>query len=221
MFVWPRAVIAASLMLLATSAAPMSADQTNPRGGQSRPRQASSGDRFFEATNIRLADVEHPKATGGIIALYPRAVDARTLAIPGGEPSEYLHLTLVYFGDDVSDIAESKLPQVLDDLTTARPHPIEAQVFGHGTLNPNDKNVHTAVVYLVGDSPDLIPLRQRVLESSEQLFPVPAQHEPWVPHITADYGPSDAVLTYTGPVVFDRIGLSSAGHTTYLTLGDC
>lgn len=220
MFAWPSAVIAASLMLLATSGVPMSADQSNPVGGQSRPQQAPPGDWFFEAKNIRLADVEEPKAAGGIIALYPRAVDAQALAIPGGEPSEYLHLTLVYFGDNVSDLADSKLPQVLDDLTAARPRPIEAQVFGHAIFNPNDKNLHTAVVYLIGDSPDLVPLRQQVLEASEQLFPVPAQHEPWVPHITADYGPSDAVLTYTGPVVFDRIGLSSGDHTRYLTLGD-
>lgn len=205
-------------MLLAASGAPMSAGQTKPFGGQSRPQLAPSREWLAEAKNIRLADVEQPLTTGGIIALYPRAVDAQMLAIPGSELSDYLHLTLVYLGDDVSDVADSTLSQVLDDLTAAYSRPVEANVFGHAIFNPNEKDSHTAVVYLIGDSPDLAPLRQRALESSEKRFPVPAQHEPWIPHITAGYGPSDAALTYTGPVVFDRIGLSSAGHTTYVTL---
>jgi hypothetical protein len=58
------------------------------------------------------------------------------------------------------------------------------------------------------------------MEAFERRFPLPAQHEPWIPHVTAGYGPSDTILTYTGPIVFDRIGLSWAGHTTFLALGD-
>jgi hypothetical protein len=39
-----------------------------------------------------------------------------------------------------------------------------------------------------------------------------------VAHITATYGRSDQVLSYTGPVVFDRIGLIWNGRTTYFPL---
>jgi hypothetical protein len=198
MFVW-RAVIAACLMLLATSAAPISVHQAHT------------------VKNIMLADAGRPTTTGGIIALYPRAVDAQAMAIPGGEPFADLHVTLVYFGDDVGGLADNELPQLLHDLAAAQTHPIEADVFGHAVFNPQ---FDAAVVYLVGDSPELAPFRQQVLESSEQRLPLPAQHEPWIPHITEGYWPSDTVLTYTGPVVFDRIGLSWAGHTTYFVLGD-
>jgi hypothetical protein len=125
-------------MLLAASAVPMSADLP--------PRMS------VEAQNIRLADSGQPRTTGGIIALYPRAVDAQTLAVLGGEPPEYLHLTLVDFGDDVSGRADNELRRVLDRLTAAHPHPIEAQVFGRATLNLNGEEPDTAVVYLVGDS---------------------------------------------------------------------
>ena len=44
-------------------------------------------------------------------------------------------------------------------------------MFGHAIFNPNEKDSHTAVVYLIGDSPDLAPLRQRALYSSEKLSP--------------------------------------------------
>ena len=205
MLVRPLTVFAACLILLAASAVPMSTDLP--------PKM------FVEAQSIRLADSGQPRTTGGIIALYPRAVDAQKLAVPGGEPPEYLHLTLVDFGDDVSGRADNELRRVLDHLTAAHPHPIEAQVFGRATLNLNGEEPDTATVYLVGDSPELVPLRQQVLKASEQLFPLPAQHEPWVSHITAGYLPSDSVLTDTGPVVFDRIGLSWAGQTSYFALG--
>jgi len=51
------------------------------------------------APRIRLADVEQARATGGLIALYPRVVDAQTLAIPAGEPQQDLHLSLAVYGD--------------------------------------------------------------------------------------------------------------------------
>jgi hypothetical protein len=46
------------------------------------------------------------------------------------------------------------------------------------------------------------------------VYPVPPQHDPWIPHVTAKYGVLDGALTFTGPVVFDRIRLRWAGHTT-------
>jgi hypothetical protein len=220
MFVWPRVAVAACLILVATGTLPISVAPANNLGVQSGTRQTLPGDRLFEAQNIRLADAGQSEATGGIIALYPRAVDAEALAIPCGEPRDDLHVTLVYVGDDVSGPGGSELERVLDDFTAAHPNPISAQVFGHAVFNPNptDEELHSAVVYLVGDSPDLAPLRQQVMKSVERLFPLPAQHEPWIPHVTAGDGASDTILTYTGPIVFDRIGLSRAGHTTFFDL---
>ncbi len=205
------AVIAACLMLAVTSTASTLAEAIT--------WEAAPGDWFVGVPHIRLADAEQARANGGLIALYPRVVDAQTLAVRAGEPQQDLHLTLAEYGDDVRGLDDGDLPGRLEELAAANTHPIEAQVFGHGIFNPNEEASDTAVVYLVGDSPDLAPLRDRVLEFCKKLFRPPTQHEPWVPHITAAYGPSDRILTYAGPVVFDRIGLSWAGHITFFPLG--
>ncbi|OBF63039.1 hypothetical protein A5753_13495 [Mycobacterium sp. 852002-51971_SCH5477799-a] len=168
---------------------------------------------------MRLIDAEQEQAmaTGGLIALYPRADDGPLLAIPGGEPLQDLHLSLVDFGIDVRGLSDVGLKQRLDALKTAT-HPIRAHVFGHAVLNPDRGAANAAAVYLVGDSPDLESLRRQVLQFSEQQSQLPAQHQPWLAHVTASYGLSDMLLTYTGPIVFDRIGLSWAGHITYFAL---
>jgi hypothetical protein len=211
MLVPRRAVIAACSMLAATTTASELIDAVT--------RKTAPQERFIGAPSIRLADAEQARATGGLVALYPRVVDAQTLAVFSGELQEDLHLSLVEYGDDVRGLDDGDLRRRLADLTAANTHPIEAQVFGHGIFNPNEGASDAAVVYLVGDSPDLAPLRRRVLEFSKPLVGQSASHEPWMPHITAAYGPSDTILTYTGPVVFDRIGLSWAGHITFFPLG--
>jgi hypothetical protein len=204
MFIWRVAIAVTCLLFSATTWAPMSGYRDNRVSG---------------AHVLRLADAEQARAAGGLIALYPRAVDAQTLAIPGGEALEDLHLSLVDFGQDVRGFSDAELRRRLEALMAGPTHPIEAQVFGHAVLNPDHGPSGAAVVYLVGDSTDLASLRSRILQFSEQLSPPPIRHEPWLAHITASYGLSDVFLTYTGPVVFDRIGLSWAGHITYFPLG--
>src|SRR5689334_3392493 len=212
------AAVTACVMLWAPTLVPMSTQLANTRHQQPHAQQVSRGEMFFDAKNIQMVDAEQAKATGGLIALYPRAVDAQTLAIPGGEPLEDLHLSLVDFGMDVRGFSDVELKQQLDALKAAPPHPIEAQVFGHAVLNPDSGASGAAVVYLVGDSTGLASLRRQVLQFSEQLFRLPTQHEPWLAHITASYGLSGSLLTYAGPVIFDRIGLSWAGDITYFAI---
>jgi 2'-5' RNA ligase len=164
------------------------------------------------------ADVEQAKATGGIVALYPSDIDAHGLAIPGGAPPEELHLTLVNYGEDVRGLNDVELRRRLDDLVADHREPIEARVFGHAVFNPNDEQRGPSTVYIVGDSSDLDLLRQQVLSFSQEVFQPLVQLEPWIPHVTAGYGALETELKYTGPVRFDRIGLSWAGSMTYWQL---
>jgi 2'-5' RNA ligase len=167
---------------------------------------------------VARADVEQAKAMAGIVALYPSDADAHALAIAGGTPPGELHLTLVDYGQDVRGVMDAELRQRLSEMVAGNAAPIKAQVFGHAVFNPKDAQRGPSTVYIVGDSPELAWLRQEVLAFSQALFQLPAQHEPWVPHVTAAYSALDTELTYTGIVLFDRIGLSWAGSTTYWPL---
>jgi hypothetical protein len=160
-----------------------------------------------------------PAFAGCIVALYPRAADAVAMAIPGGEPVGDLHLTLLNVGIDGSPGADADIPGLLGDVAVAAGQPIEAEVFGHAVINPDSAQFRPSLAYLVGDSPGLVPIRQQVTAAAARLYRLPSQHEPWLPHITALYGSAEAVLSFTGPVVFDRLALKCDQQVTFFPLG--
>ena len=181
----------------------------------------------------RQADAEQAKQTGGMIALYPRTMDAEQMAVPGGEPPEDLHCTLVYFGDDVSDLHPADLPNALYQLADVT-SVISAWVFGHANFNPSDNQ---AAVYIVNADNDGDPdsdgqgsstaqnqfneltyVQEQATSLAAQLVGIPPQHQPFIPHITASYYASADSLQFTGQIQFDKIGLSWQGHTQYFPL---
>lgn len=165
--------------------------------------------------NLRFADAEQAKSTGGMVALFPRIDDALQMQVPGGEDVSELHVTLCYLGEDVSDMDPGQLSiglsQIADSYTS-----IEARVMGHATFNgdggPNG-DMDPCAVYLVSDAPELDQLHKDVLDLCQQEFQVPTQHAPYIPHITAGYGLDANRLTFHGPVTFDRIGMRFAGQS--------
>jgi hypothetical protein len=113
-----------------------------------------------------------------------------------------------------------------DQASAAQRGPLEANIFSFAVFNPNgDGGFDPATVYLLdgtGDRPAVDNLQGDVCwrikdELGELLFP--DQHYPFVPHITAGYNVPIDMLTYTGPVVFDRLRVTLAGQTTEYPLG--
>lgn len=156
----------------------------------------------------RSADAEQAKATGGMVALYPRVADAQKLVVPGGEPLEDLHCTVIYLGEDVRGQDPTEL---IDQLhyVSGNYGPIEAKIFGSAIFNSSGPD--PCVVYLVGNSPHLTPLYTDLKRVAVERYPGAAeQHEPYLPHITAAYG-AGVGMSYEGPVLFDRIGLRWPG----------
>lgn len=164
---------------------------------------------FDEDAKIRkFADAEQSKETGGMIALFPRVADAQQLVVPGGEPLEDLHCTVIFLGSDVQGQDPTEL---IDQLhyVVGNFGPIEAKIFGSAIFNSTGED--PCVVYLVGQSPDLTPLFTGLKQFVAERYPGAAeQHDPYLPHITAAYG-QGVGMSYEGPVVFDRLGLRWPG----------
>lgn len=156
---------------------------------------------------IKTGDAEQAKSTGGMIALIP--TQPEQLAVPGGEPVEDLHLTITYFGEDVTGLENVEILSFLDDLST-RIGVLDAKVFAFALFNPTGED--PCSVYLVGNNPVLSELYRECKDFAMDRFPGAAeQHDPWFPHITAGYGTGIAP-TYQGPVTFDRLSLHWAGE---------
>lgn len=165
-------------------------------------------------TRMRFADAEQAKATGAMIALIPRRDYANQLVVPGGEPVQDLHCTLVSFGESISpdNFPTEELAngcEQLADLCGAIP----ASVFGHGLFNPQTHD--PCGVYLLNDvdnSNRLADIQHEAVGLSRTLVNLPDQHTPWHAHITASYGNPGQIGAFTGDIVFDRLVLSVAGH---------
>jgi 2'-5' RNA ligase len=159
----------------------------------------------------RMADEQ----TGGMIALIPRESDAAALAVSRGEKPEEMHLTLTYLGSDVTGMdsrQRNAIAAAAAGVAVMLP-PVETRVFGHATFAPGEPK--ECAVYLVGDSTVLGPLRAELAQ-----FGGDDQHEPFMPHITAGYGVKQSKLTFTGPVVFDRLRVALAGDHYDFPLGE-
>jgi hypothetical protein len=165
----------------------------------------------------RMAE-ESTGHTGGMIALMPRDEDAAALAVAKGDPPEQMHLTLVYLGDDVTEMdtrLRNAIAAAAANVAVGLP-PVATRVFGHATLNPDGHaDRDPCAVYLVGDSDLLGPVRRELagLAAAEQ-------HEPFLAHVTAGYGVDQRKLTFTGPVVFDRLRVALGEEFYDFPLGE-
>ncbi len=169
-----------------------------------------------------MADQE--EHTGGMVAYLPAAEHAQEMTLAGGEPIEELHVTIAYLGDDVTGWSPEARRAVIDAVVgvTAGQPPVEARAFGHTTFNPDggpNGDREPCAVYMIGDSPDLVPVRNRIMyELEDAIGDLPEQHAPYVPHLTAGYGKTAADLSYTGPVTLDRVLIAFAGEHTVIPL---
>lgn len=165
--------------------------------------------------------------TAGMIALVPTVEDAERLAVQGGDDPDALHLTLVYLGDDVTDWDDNQVDQLtadLDSATTALGGPLSARVMGHALFNPDggpDGDMDPAAVYLVGDTSEVGPLRDSVLELlARHELPVAEQHTPFLPHVTGGYKLDTSVLSEPGPVTFDRLRIALGDQEIDVPIGE-
>jgi len=147
-----------------------------------------------------------------MIALWPDAESKRRLAIPGGEPADDLHCTLIFLGEDVSGLSSLGAQAVLDDIAMWTSH-FPARAFAHATFNPDEFQGHDpCAVYLIGNAPGLQDLQRELSVEIGARYDISDQHTPWIPHVTAGYGFTAQDLSFVGDIVFDRIAVSWMGE---------
>lgn len=163
--------------------------------------------------------------SGAMIALLPDAESAAKLAVPGGDDTSELHITLAYLGDDAMVFAEPQrdiIRAVMSQVATGYNGGIDAKVSGSGTLGP------TARVYLVGDSDRLHFLHEDVwmgldIIGGKLVSEAPLERLPWIAHLTAKMDESDITpedLKFRGEVHFDRIRVAFGTDYTDFSLRD-
>lgn len=194
-------------------------------------RQSASGGPV-EGNGMDLtAGADGSHTSGGMIALIPTEADAARMAVDGGEPADELHLTLFFLGEGADWDGEARADLVSRVSYAARLlQPVQARAFGAAQWNPDGDE--PAWVWNVGHGQGYEGTRlhdahyeaQYALEDRITGPDIPAQHEPWSPHICARYTSDnvmDALSEKTGPVTFDRIRVTFAGdrHDFQLSAG--
>ncbi|PWI06521.1 hypothetical protein DIZ27_32795 [Streptomyces sp. NWU339] len=179
---------------------------------------------------VTAADDEHRR--GGMIALLPTAEDAERLALEGGEPADELHCTLVFLGDQGADWTpeqRAELVSLVRDAARNLTGPIRARAFGVNHWNPSSDK--PAWVWAVGDDTehdgpalhDAAVLAYQALEDTHERPEIPAQHSPWVAHVTATYDtdtwPLEPMSERVGPITFDCVRLAFGGEHFDIPLG--
>lgn len=168
-----------------------------------------------------LAASANPVAhTGAMVALVPSEADLDRLAVAGGEPLEELHLTLAYLGE-AALIDEEMRQKIIEACTGYFSSPVITEAFSVNVFNPHNPEMETAQVLGIKGE-DLVGPRGNVMSALRGMFSLPAQHEPWIPHVTLEY--SDDVKKSTkhvdklGPITFDTLRFAFGGEVTDIPL---
>lgn len=158
--------------------------------------------------------------TGAMIALVPTADDLEGLALPGGEPADQLHCTLLFLGEaDMWSPAERAAMVDVCRQLAAVSDVVEAEAFAVSLFNPAGDE--PCVVFSLSGS-ELADLYDAVAAEVE---PGVDQHQPWQPHITVAYTDELEMMLgecrdRCGPVVFDRLRVAFGDDVTDIPLGE-
>jgi hypothetical protein len=162
-----------------------------------------------------MADDEQ---TGGMIALIPDTPGQFT--VPGGDPAAEIHCTLVFLGNDVTDLDEATVEKLTERVMqiAADNGPIEAQIMGpaiwnrdggpDGSMKASTNTTLTPADPMVGIHFYAMDVAREVLGSGR----FPEQFNPWAPHICAGYSlPETSLPKAKGTVRFSTIRLALGG----------
>lgn len=148
--------------------------------------------------------------TGSMLALIPTKTDAERLATEYGEAPDALHVTLGFLGDSANWNTEDKaqVHKIIKEVSDSYPS-FSANAFAVAQFNPSTELAHVAIIGHRQDEYNRLEnLKDIVHRNISQFEQFPAQHQPWVAHMTLGYGDTvdpEQVSARLGPVDFDRL----------------
>jgi 2'-5' RNA ligase/predicted GNAT family acetyltransferase len=155
---------------------------------------------------------EIAKAGSGVmIALWPSAELASKLAIPDGEKPEELHVTIAYFGKELTSEQINTIHAVLERVTASFPPLLDGALSGEGRFPATESTEERDVLVRLADIPRLETLRERILSELEALGVNAFRNHGYCPHMTMAYvTPGSATSTPMSTVLFpaERLTLS-------------
>lgn len=185
----------------------------------------AAGEKPMPEDDMPPEDEDMPMAvqhTGAMVALVPSEQDAARLAVDGGEPAGELHITLVCLGE-AGDINAASRQAIIDSLTAlaaewhtaaAGELAIGGDVFAISAFNPASPDKDCCLVLGVSGE-QIAAAHAQVTDAVKAVFGPPAQHLPFVPHITLAYTDDLSLVGQladrTGPITLDRLRIAFAG----------
>ena len=158
--------------------------------------------------------------TGAMVALVPSQADIARLCVKGGEDPDQLHLTLAYLGE-----AHLIEPEIRAQIIAAGMRyfttPVNTESFAVNVFNPHTDAMETAIVLGVRGE-EMVGPRSNLHSALNGMFSMPANHEPWVPHVTLEYtddvSRAAGYVDKLGPVVFDTLRFAFADEVIDIPL---
>lgn len=177
--------------------------------------------RAFAAAN-GASGTKQANHSGVMLALFPPLATAKKIAIPGGEPAEDLHVTLLFFGA-ANNLSEGDLYRIQSSaqLAAAKYAPFTAEIGGIGRFYTTDEDGNQAFYGSV-DSPTLPDLRYDLASGLKGMY---KDNHGFSPHMTLSYvkdGDANPISGWTPTKVnFKEITLMVAGlETNYPFIGE-
>lgn len=157
-----------------------------------------------------------PKSTGAMVAFYPDRAVAESLAAPGGEPVEDIHLTLAYLGDTTEESIDYQAVQRAVAKWSKLVRGMRGEVSGKGLFLGGEKPVTYASV----DLPDLPAAREMLVNILEsEGVPVRKDHG-YTPHMTIAYDDLADWEVDVTPLEFGEVVAKYADDARVYPLGE-
>jgi len=127
-------------------------------------------------------------ADGLLVALWLDTETASTLAVPGGESPDALHITLAYCGDvaELGELAVARAIAAVEREVGWR-SALTGKIGGYGRFLASDTSDGKDVAVALPDIPGLTELRQAVVQALHDAGCPPASTHGYTPHITLAY----------------------------------